>query len=179
MRDNIALPPVIRHRCRTGVDDLRDEHRHINERGREDDRDNAGLVDLERQVGGGTTVLATADHALGVLHRNAALALLDEGDAHNEDDEADGNHREDETTVVLEDVNAIGRQAGRDTREDEQRHTVANALLRDELAHPHDEHGARGHGDNEQDERKDVAVRGKDLNALAQQLLAVSERHDA
>src|SRR5699024_4986219 len=50
------------------------------QRGGEDDGDDPGLVDLDRDVGGGAAVHATAHHALGVLDGYAALRLLDEHD---------------------------------------------------------------------------------------------------
>ena len=41
------------------------------------------------------------------------------------------------------------REARDDAREDEQRHAVADAALRDELAHPHDERRARDERDDD------------------------------
>ena len=57
-------------------------------RGCEDHGDHAGHVDLDRDVGGGSAHGAAPDHALGVLHRDAALGLLHEDDQGN-DREAD------------------------------------------------------------------------------------------
>ena len=51
--------------------------RYSSDDSREDDRDDTGLVDLQRDVGLLAAVLAPADLAFGVLHRDAALALFD------------------------------------------------------------------------------------------------------
>src|SRR5699024_5481257 len=117
VRDHIALPPVVGDLEGTRVDDLGDQHRHVDQRGREDHGDDAGLVDLQRQVGGGTTVLATTDHTLGVLDRDAALTLLDEHDTDDQDQHGGQDDSEDHTTGVAEDVHAVGGQAGGDTGE--------------------------------------------------------------
>ena len=53
------------------------------------DRDHAGHVDLERQVGLTALGHSLTDHAAGVLDRDAALAELDEHDAGD-----DGEHDE-------------------------------------------------------------------------------------
>src|SRR5699024_570192 len=59
VRNDVALPPVIRHFQRTRVHDLSNQHWHVNQGRREDHWDNTSLVDLQRQVGGRTTVLTT------------------------------------------------------------------------------------------------------------------------
>ena len=133
--------------------ELRDERRQVQQRRREDDRDDAGHVDLDRDVGARAAVHAAADHPLGVLHGDAALGLLDEDDGRH-DDEAD-------TITTSEDVpgpSAAGwrhselGKLSRDRGEDQQRHAVADAALGDELTHPHDQAGARGHREHH-DER--------------------------
>ena len=48
------------------------------------------------------------------------------------------DEREDQATAAVEDGLALGRDARGDTGEDQQRHTVADAALGDELAEPHD-----------------------------------------
>ena len=60
------------------------QHRQVEHRAGEDDRDDARLVDLQRDVGALAAVHAAADDPLGELHRDAALALLDEHDGHEE-----------------------------------------------------------------------------------------------
>ena len=84
-----------------------------------------------------------------------------------------------ESAVVLQDIHAIGRQARRNTGENEQGHSVANALFRNQLAHPHHEDGAGGHRHHKQDQGEEVAVFRQDRHALAQQLLTVRQCDDA
>ena len=60
----------------------------VQQRRGEDDGHDAGHVDLDRDVGVVAAVRAPADHALGVLHRDAPLRLLDEHDG-DDDHEAD------------------------------------------------------------------------------------------
>src|SRR5690606_6757983 len=106
----------------------------------EDDGDDAGLVDLERDVGGGATDEAASDHALGVLHRDAALALLHEDDAeHDEHAESDDDEEQEPAggaRVGLADAPQPRGEAGGDLREDHDGHAVADAALGDELAEP-------------------------------------------
>ena len=122
---------------------------------REDDRQNAGHVDLDRQERALTTVHLAADHTLGVLDGDAALGVRDEHDEHNDqqhaDDEQDrgvpldraggqrGNERTDER-----------RDAGHDACEQDHRNAVADAELIDLLAHPHQE-GRAGHEGHDDD----------------------------
>ena len=58
--------------------------RQVQQRRGEDDRDDAGLVDLERDVGGAAAEHLAADHPAGVLHRDPALRLLDEDDGRDD-----------------------------------------------------------------------------------------------
>ena len=68
--------------------ELRGHRRQVEQRGGEDDRDDAGLVDLQRDVGRAAAEHLAADHPAGVLHRDPALRLLDEDDRRH-DDQAD------------------------------------------------------------------------------------------
>ena len=54
------------------------QNRQVQDRGREDHRDDTGLVDLDRDVGGAATDQLAADHPLGVLDRDPSLGLLHE-----------------------------------------------------------------------------------------------------
>ena len=128
---------------------------------------------------GGPTVLAAAHHTLGVLHRNAALALLNEHDADDERDQRQDNQGQGDRAGLLENERALGRDLGGDAREDEQGHAVADALFRDDLAEPHDEHRTGGHDDDHHQKRPDVAVLDQHRHALAEQLFAVRQRDDA
>src|SRR5205823_12313217 len=118
-------------------------------RGEDDGHDAAG-VDLERQESGLAAHDLASDDALGVLHRDAALAALDVDDErhhddHHGDEEDHGERRERAPGVGLDLVDEVGnaaRQADNDAGEDEQRHAVAHTALGDLLAQPHDEGGA-------------------------------------
>ncbi len=103
------------------------------------------------------------DNALGVLHRNPALAALhvdDEGDNQYHDaDQQDGRRRGKYSPGIgadlVEKVDDAARQADHDAGKDQQRHAVADATLGDLLAQPHDEGAARGQGQHgHQDERR-------------------------
>ena len=123
---------------------------------REDDRQNAGHVDLDRQERALTAVHLAADHALGVLDGDPALGVRDEHDEHNDQQHAEnqqdrgvpldraggqrGNERADER-----------RDTGNDTCEQDHRDAVADAELIDLLAHPHQE-GRAGHEGHDDDE---------------------------
>ena len=92
---------------------------------REDDRDDAALVDLERKVALGAAVHLAADHALRVLDGDLAL-----GGLHPDDDDDDRRERRDDPQPVafehhveieevapqaaIEDRVQLGREDGRD-----------------------------------------------------------------
>src|SRR5664279_5485330 len=56
---------------------LADQLQDVQQRRGEDNRNDARLVHLQRQVGGRPAILSAADHPFGVLHRDAALRLFD------------------------------------------------------------------------------------------------------
>ena len=123
-------------------------------------------------------VHAAADLALGVVHRDAALRALDEhaegGDTEHHDDEHDGEQARHLAGVDLLDRAADGaREAGNDAAQDDHRDAVAHAALGDLLTQPHEEHGARGHGDG-RDEQELPARR--DHHALLLQAAGGDER---
>ena len=115
----------------------------------EDDRHNAGRIDLDRQVGGLTAVHLAANYALCVLNRDAALCIRHINDEYN-DRKTDDNHcnaGNDAARAGLEQVNQRTherRTAGNDTCEQDDRNAVADTLLGDMLAHPHNQRGACG-----------------------------------
>ena len=159
-----------------GLAKLRRHRRQGKDRGREDDGDNARHVDLQRDVRGGATVLATTNHALGVLDRDAALGLLDVDDS-DRDEEKQGNDSGDRTPLAsLADRQELLGQTGGDRREDQQRHAVTDAALSDELAEPHDDAGARHHDGNHQDKSQDGAVLDDVLVARLEELTAACQR---
>ena len=140
--------------------------RQSQHRGSEDDRHDAAGVYAQRQVGRLAAHDLAADDALGVLHRNTALAAFDK---HNERDHHDHQHhqqqdrrnRERAPGLVLHLVPEVGyaaRQADYDAGEDQQRHAVADAALGDLLAQPHDEDAARGQGQHGHQDETDARV---------------------
>ena len=134
--------------------------------GREDRRDDTAHVDLQRQVGGGATVHLTADHAARVLHGDAALAQLDEVD----EDKDDHQHAGDDAELQPIAVGAVGaptdlpqlrQEAGADGHEDQDGHTLTDALVGDQLGHPHDQAGTTGHDQNHDGEVPHGVVRNR------------------
>ena len=139
---------------------------------REDDGDDAGRVDFDGQVRGLTAHDATTHHALGILHRDAALAALDEDDErHDREDDHDHQHREDDAVGGgLQRLDDRRGQARHDVGKDDEAHAVADAALSDDLAHPHDEDGTRKHGHHDDDVHEDLGearLREVDAETLA------------
>src|SRR3954451_7884172 len=123
--------------------DLGEQLWEVEERRREDDRDDAGLVDLQRDVGRRSAVHPPADHPFRVLHRDAALTLFHEDDR-RDDHEAQHQHDDEGRDALgLKDLAALAGEARGDRREDQQRHSVADASVGDELTEPRDDRRAR------------------------------------
>ena len=147
------VDPARRHRVGhvrepLDVEERRQLRREVDQAAREDDGDDARRVHLQGDVRGLAAHHLAPLHALGVVHGDATLRALhedDRGDArqHHEDDECrDGNaHAQVRRQIHRREDGA--RHARHDAHEDDERHAVADAALRDELAHPHDERGAR------------------------------------
>ena len=171
VRRNPLDPPVL------GLAELGNHRRQRQDRRREDDRDNAGHVDLEGDVRGRATVLTTTDHPLGVLHRDAALRLLnvDDGDGDEKKERHDSGDRA--PLAGLTNGEQLLGQAGGDGGEDQQGHAVADATLGDELAEPHDDAGAGHHDDNHHDEGHDGAIADDVLGAGLEELSAARQRN--
>src|SRR3954447_18790176 len=141
------------------LDELADGRRERHDRGGEDDRDDAGHVDPQRQVGLPAAAHAPPDHALGVLHRDAPLALLDEHDRGDHAEREEGHaDLEDLVGVRPPGLDAV-REARDDRREDHQRDAVADPALGDELAHPHQQHRAGRQRDHDEEDVRRVEVR--------------------
>ena len=81
-----------------GVEELADRRREGHDRGGEDDRDDAGHVDPQRQVGRAAGGHSAPDHAFRVLDRDPPLALLDEDDR-DDHRQGDERHHHDEDLV--------------------------------------------------------------------------------
>src|SRR5262245_25607588 len=134
-----------------GVERLRDrEHR----RG-EDHRDDAGDIDLQRQMRRGRGYHLAAHHPAGVIGRDFAGRPLDKYYAgghqnhhHDESDHADGRKRVCDPGRQLPDP---VRKADHDPGEDQQTDPIADASFRDLLPEPHDEHRP-GHQRQRRDE---------------------------
>ena len=137
---------------------------------RKDDRHNASCVDLDRQVGGLAAVHLAAHNALGVLDRDAALRIGHEHDEHN-DRQADDNHQQggkDAGRAAAEQADHgldQRRAAGNDTCEQDDRDTVADAVLGDVLAQPHDQRGACGEGQDDRSRCQRAVARQEALCA--------------
>ena len=137
----VAGLEVVVHELLRAREVLRDRGREREQRGREDDRDHAGHVDAQRQVGGAAGRHPAPDHPLRVLDRDPALAFLDEDDR---GDDADRDEREEDALhrpAVPPGADAE-REARQDRGEDEDRDAVADPALRDLLADPHEQDGA-------------------------------------
>ena len=144
----------------TGSGLLRDVHecqRNEHQRLGEDDRHNASGINLKGQVVTNTTVLFVADHAFRILDGNATGALNEHDtktdDQHHQDDFQD---EDDRTAVHLGDTSRElcfqgERQTGDNTDHDDHGNTVADTVIRDTLAEPHDEQG----GGDQQDKSTD------------------------
>ena len=164
-------PPVIRGGVR---EERQNGRRELHDGAREDQRQDAGGVQLQRDVRGLAAVHSAADHALGVLNRNTTLAELDEHDAEDQDHEHDDrrDHRGDaDLRNVLEQVVDVSGDARGDVRgdagEDQQADAVADAALRDALTDPHGQRGARRKAETDGQQAKD-GVGGVRLHAVGQ-----------
>src|SRR5450756_2764307 len=115
---------------------------------------------LDRDVGARAAVHLATDHPFGVLHRDAPLGLLDEGDQadHEHDHECDDDELG-RAVLATGDRPHGGREGRRDLREDQQRHAVADAAFTDQLTEPHDHRGSRGHRDDHDQDDHDAPVR--------------------
>src|SRR5713101_2962755 len=140
----------------------RNGRRKRQQRARKNRRNHASGIDAERQVRRLPAQDAAANHALGVLHRDAPLRPLDvhdeghDGD-HQNDQEDQGYGRErppGPRAGLFVQVLHRARQAHYNAGEDDERHSITDAALTDLLAQPHNECGAgRQREDGHQDER--------------------------
>ena len=145
---------------------------------REDHRDDAGLVHLQRQVRRGSAVHLASDHPLRVLHRDTTLTLLDEDDTGDDQQRCEADEGEDQRTTAVEDCLALARDTRCDTGEDEEGHTVADATFGDDLAEPHD-HGSTGSHDQHDDDKTEDRLVGDDVVTALEQLSACRKSDDA
>src|SRR5262249_50694772 len=109
-------------------------------------------IDAQRKVRRLTAHNAAADDTLCVLHRNAALALLDQDDEGNHSDhkcyENDQNQRAERSPLLglnkFEEIHDGARETDDDADKDDERHAIADTAFADLLAEPHDESGPCG-----------------------------------
>ena len=133
--------------------ELGDGERHQKERGREDRRDHARRVDLERQMRLLRLHLAARRLALGILDQNPPLRPLHEADEEDEDDDErddrqDGERRHGAGAAALEHLDEGRRKLRDDSGHDDQGDAVADAAAGDLLAKPHQEHGSADERDD-------------------------------
>ena len=160
---HVVIPPLVDRRVR---EEREDRGRELHDGGGEDQGQHAAGVDLQRDVGGLAAVHLAADHALGVLHRHAALAKVDEGNAHDQNQEDDddaeeaaqrelGNIDKQRVDVAADGAGKVGDDAG----EDQEADAVADAVFGDALADPHGQRraGGKAEADGDQAQR---ALRG-------------------
>ena len=121
-----------------------------------------------------TAVHLASDDALCILHRDLADRLVDVDDKRDErKDDRDGQHEDDpghdaagsscdRIDALLEEVG----HAGHDGSEDQHRNAVADSLLRDALAEPHQERGTCrcADRDDRQPQSEQAAFIGNDVH---------------
>ena len=163
------------------VEQGRQLRREVDQAACEDDRDDARRIHLEGNVGGLAAHHLATLHALGIVHRDAALRTLHEDDRGNAGKHhKQGDHRNrDAHSGIGREVHRRedgARHARHDAHEDDERHAVADAALRDKLAHPHDERSARHEREHDEDVGEDLRhLRGEHhavLRRLEQQQVA-------
>ena len=156
--DQVAVDPALRSPEVELLGQLADQLRDVEQRRGEDDRDDAGHVDLERDVGDVPPYIRRPTirfaYCTGIRRCDCSTKTTS---ADDREPERDDQH-EDEAAAVLQDRLALAGDPGRDRGEDQQRHAVADAAVGDELAQPHDDGGAGRHRDDHRAERDQVAV---------------------
>src|SRR6266568_371081 len=111
----------------------------------ENDRHNAARVDAQRKVSGLSAHYLAPHNPLGVLHWNPPLRAFDKDDKRNHHDHDRQQQNNADRTKgsaaarLLPEFDGRARQTNDDAGEDDQRHTIANATLRNLFAEPHDE----------------------------------------
>ena len=176
--ERAALREVFRdplHPFVVGLAELGNHGGQSQDRGGEDDGDDARHVDLQRDVSRCSAILAPADHALGVLDGNAALRLLDvdNGERDHQEQGDDGGDRC--PLAGLSDGQQLLGQARRNRGEDQQRHAVADAAFSDEFTQPHDDARACHHDDDHHDERNDRAILDDSFGTRLEELTAARQ----
>ena len=150
---------------RTGFGRIEREYRRGQRQNgrREDDRHNAGRVDLNGQEGGLAAVHLTTNHTLCILNRDTAFGVRHIHDEHDQCQADDDHQHCSQCTgaAVLDQVEQAIRQrgtAGDNARKQDDRDTIANAVLGDVFAQPHDQRRTSGEGHDDNDSSPDASV---------------------
>lgn len=119
------------------LEELRDDAREGNERDCEDDRHHACLIQANRNI----CLHTTTGALVSVRNRNSAVSIREEDNCNEHRERNDEEEVESGELLLTRSEHRAerARHACDDAREDKQRDTVANTLLRDELTEPHDE----------------------------------------
>ena len=162
-----------------------DHHREQQQTAGEDDGHDAGLIDAQRQVLASSAVDPAAADVLGALRGNPPLPLADKHDA---GDHADEKHDQDQEHVHaqlalaaaqlqaaaghdrLDDFADGAGQPGQNIAHDQKTDAVADAVLVDLLAQPHEEYRAGGHRQNGNELPGDLQAEGRAAAVVAQEL---------
>ena len=135
---------------------------------REDDRQDAGHIDLDRDVGGLAAVHLAPDNPFRIGNRDPALRVGHKHDKRDNRDEDDNDSRDQEVVFRLfrtqlppgpEEHKRV-RPAGEDTGEQDNRDAVADPMFVDLVAHPDNQHrpGDKGGDDDDGTEYAGEAV---------------------
>ena len=127
------------------------------------DGHDAGHIDLHGKVGALTAVHLASDDSLRVLDRDPALCVVDENYQHDDRYRSDEHEQrcpplEGAVCDVADGADDGVGQTGDDTCKQDHGDTVADTMLGDLLAEPHDEGGAGGEGQNYDDRGPEVAL---------------------
>ena len=131
----------------TGGEPLRNGSREQDDGAGKDRRNDAGHVQLQRQIGGLPLIDLVTDLTLGVVDGDPTLAALDEDhEGRHQNDQRHDDQRRHRVHVAVADqrahaANGAG-QTGHDAGEDDQRDAVAQTPFSDLFAQPHQEHRA-------------------------------------
>jgi len=145
---NLLQPTGLAGLAKPGRNRGREQH----QRRGEDRRDDAGHIDLQRQVSRLVRVrLATLP--LGIINRNPALTAFHEHDERgNRERQYQQKQHHDRVELAgpsqLQGATDCRREAGNNACKDDDRNTVTDAALGDLLTQPHQKHRSGGQGDD-------------------------------
>ena len=115
------------------------------------------MVDAQWQVGRGAAVDFVAANLAGVGDRNRPLGFGDDHHA-GDDQKTDRDEKQVERNLRcgenIQKLSELGRNVGHDAGKNDERDAVADAILGDELANPHEQNRAGGDDDQVADERR-------------------------